>query len=106
YTFNNITKLVKACIAEKEAARAKEGTAWDETKWLENNADWDKVLLIPVLITYDSSNSGYNNAPKVISIQHDLKPGYVRLKGGKLGETNVAHRLKLEVISTDFKVAN
>ncbi|MCF2708380.1 DUF4270 domain-containing protein [Bacteroides pyogenes] len=106
YTFNNITKLVKACIAEKEAARAKEGTAWDETKWLENNADWDKVLLIPVLITYDSSSSGYNNAPKVISIQHDLKPGYVRLKGGKLGETNVAHRLKLEVISTDFKVAN
>ena len=38
----------------------------------------------------------------IIRIQHDLKPGYVRLKGGSLGKTNPDYKLKLEVISTDF----
>lgn len=106
YTFGNITNLVKACIAEKEEARKKEGTAWDEEKWMKQNPDWNKVLLIPVLITYDSSAKSSRDTPKIVSIQHDLKPGYVRLKGGKLGETNADYRLKLEVISTDFKAAN
>lgn len=101
YVFGNITKLITTCIAEKEAARMAAGSSWDEAKWLVDNPDWDKVILIPVLITYDSSSSttGQSN---IIKIQHDLKPGYVRLKGGLLGKTDDAYKLKLEVISTEF----
>lgn len=103
YTFSNITKLVNACIAEKEEAKKKAGSSWNETEWLEANKDWNKVVLIPVLITYDSSNTTTGQA-NIIRIQHDLKPGYVRLKGGEAGENpgGEDYKLKLEVISTDF----
>lgn len=127
YTFSNITKLINACIAEKEEAKKNAGSSWDkkaEEAWEENNPDWNKVVLIPVLVTYDSSSSN-GTTNNVIGIQHDLKPGYVRLKGGKLGENKVPLRdkdeqpvldengnviyqydpryaLKLEVVSTQF----
>ena len=52
-------------------------------------------------MTYDSSNTTTGQANS-IRIQHDLKPGDVRLKGGSLGKTNPDYKLKLEVISTDF----
>lgn len=52
------------------------------------NPDWNKVVLIPVLVTYDSSNTTTGQA-NIIRIQHDLKPGYVRLKGGEAGENQV-----------------
>lgn len=110
YTFSNITKLINACITEKEEARKNAGSAWDETAWLakDENKDWDKVVLIPVLVTYDSPGSN-GGTPNIISIQHDLKPGYVRLKGGSLAtdpsesptEQN-KYKLKLEVVSTNF----
>ena len=106
YVFSNITKLVNACIAEKEEARKKAGSTWNEKEWLEKeeNKNWNKVVLIPVLVTYDSSNTTTGQA-NIIRIQHDLKPGYVRLKGGEAGEGpngNPDYKLKLEVISTDF----
>lgn len=101
YVFNNITKLITSCIAEKEAARNAAGSTWNEEQWLKDNPDWNKVVLIPVLVTDDGSNNTTGQA-NIIAIQHDLKPGYVRLKGGLLGETDDAYKLKLEVISTDF----
>ena len=64
--------------------------------------------LIPVLVTKDSSssNSYYGTSANVISIQHDLKPGYVRLKGGSKkgadGKPDPNNVLKLEVVSTNF----
>lgn len=122
YTFNNITKMVNNCLADRETAekeiRAKgsitvqitddEGITKSETvdsieKW-EEVTEWNKVVLIPVLVTKDAS-SGYGE-PNVISIQHDLKPSYARLKGGLLGlEDPLNHPdnvLKLEVVSTNF----
>lgn len=103
YVFSNITKLITSCITEKETARQAAGNSWNEEQWLKDNPDWNKVVLIPVLVTDDGSNNttGQSN---IISVQHDLKPGYVRLKGGLLGETNDEYKLKLEVISTDFNV--
>ena len=122
YTFSNITKLVNVCINERKAALAeieKKGSITIEVKddqgnlkpeivtdikvW-ETKTEWDKVVLIPVLVTYDSSNTTTGQA-NIIRIQHDLKPGYVRLKGGEAGEGpdgNPDYKLKLEVISTDF----
>ena len=131
YTFNNITQMINDCLAdgEREAAEKKlknggtitlqitdaEGNVKEETvdnivDW-ERLSDWNKFILIPVLVTTDasSSNSYYGSSSNVISIQHDLKPGYARLKGGT-NATNASldkeqqdkYKLKLEVVSTNF----
>ena len=97
YVFNNVARLVTTCINEKKAAREearqKAGAAWNETAWKATweaeNPDWDKVLLIPVTVTYD------NNSSQMIGVQHDLKPSYARLVGGPEGDV-----LRLEVVST------
>ena len=100
YIFSNLTKLISVCLAEKEEARKKAGNAWDEAKWLSENPTWDKVALIPVLVSYDTSSSN----PNVIGVQNDLRPGYAKLKGGADGliPTNKENKLKLEVIYTSF----
>lgn len=117
YTFSNITRLINACINERNAAEKEihekgsivlkelynsESGKFDRTEtattigeW-ESITEWDKVVLIPVLVTYDSSSSGGYGTPNVIGIQHDLKPGYAKLKGGS-GEP-----LNMEVIFTNF----
>lgn len=109
YTFSNIARLVTTCINEKQAAKKtakekaeKEGTSWNEAQWEndwktdEATKDWDKVLLIPVSITYDSSSSSSSSAT-MTGIQNDLKPGYAKLKGGPTEEP-----LKIEVTYTSF----
>lgn len=105
YTFKNIARLVSTCINEKKAAKqkAKEaaGAAWDEAAWEDEwnegeGKNWNKVVLIPVVVTYDTSS----NNPSMIGIQHDLKPTYAKLKGGDPafgGST-----LKIEVTHTSF----
>ena len=75
YTFNNITGLINACVNDRKTAdrdiREKgkvEYTVYDTetgidevkstndiTEW-EKATEWDKVVLIPVQVTYDSSN--------------------------------------------------
>lgn len=93
YVFTNIARLVDTCINEKEAARKKAGSSWDEAQWMQENPDWDKVYLIPVTPTYDNSSS----SPNLIGLQNDLKPGFAKLKGGPQGEA-----LKLDVVYTEF----
>lgn len=94
YTFSNIARLVTTCINEKKKAREAAGSSWDEEKWMQENPDWNKVLLVPVSITYDYSS----NTARMIGIQHDLQPGYAKLKGGPTGEA-----LQLEVTYTRFQ---
>ncbi|MBQ8224616.1 MAG: DUF4270 domain-containing protein [Bacteroides sp.] len=102
YTFENIARLVTTCIeekmeAKKEAQKAA-GSSWNEVAWEEKwstdeaTKDWDKVLLIPVTVTYD-----VNNSSTITGIQNDLKPGYAKLQGGEEGDA-----LKLEVTYTRF----
>ncbi|MDR0892328.1 MAG: DUF4270 domain-containing protein [Mediterranea sp.] len=112
YTFSNITGLVNSCLSDRDAAEKElqdkgsitlqiandDGTTGSQTvtslaDW-ELYSDWNKVVLIPVLITTDTSSS---NTTTVTGVQHDLKPGFVRLKGGTGGT-----KLKLDVISTNF----
>ena len=129
YTFNNITQMINNCLADKAAAerdiREKgftkvsltdpEGNVYEENvdnieKW-EELIEWDKFVLIPVLVTKDASSNSYYSSSNVISIQHDLKPGYARLKGGSKGSQQDPQGnplypdnvLKLEVISTSFE---
>lgn len=107
YTFKNIARLVSACINEKKAAKqkAKEdaGAAWDEAAWEAEwsqpggeGENWDKVVLIPVVVTYDTNST----TPSMIGIQHDLKPTYAKLKGGD--PTYGGSNLQIEVTYTSF----
>ncbi len=101
YTFSNIARLVTTCINEKKAARnkakAQAGSSWDATaweiQWNKDNPDWNKVLLLPVIITYDTSSG----SSTMTGIQHDLRPGYAKLVGGDTGS-----KLKLEVTYSTF----
>ncbi len=97
YTFNNLTRLIMVCLAEKNTAKEKAGASWDEQAWLEANRSWDKIAIIPVLVGYDASATSSSSA-NIISIQNDLKPGYAKLKGGEDGP-----RVQMEVIYTTFK---
>lgn len=105
YTFMNIARLVSACINEKKAAKqkAKEaaGTSWNETAWETEwsegeGKDWDKVVIIPVVVTYDTNST----TPSIIGIQHDLKPTYAKLKGGNPEQGGT--KLQIEVTYTSF----
>lgn len=105
YVFSNLTKLIVACLEEKKTIMKTEG--WTESDFILNQPSkypsWDKVALIPVLVSKDASSSA-----NVISVQNDLKPGYVKLKGGALGlePGNVENQLKMEVIYTSFGSKN
>ena len=129
YTFNNITQMINDCLADREKAEKEireKGSITIKTTDLEGNSknesvndikdweklsEWNKFVLIPVLVTKDSSSSNsYYGSSNIISIQHDLKPGYARLKGGSKGSIQDTHGnpsypeylLKLEVVSTNF----
>lgn len=98
YSFNNLARLVKACLSEKAAAKKAAGGTWtaeQEKKWEEEN-QWDQIVLIPVSVQYETSANSQN----VISIQHDLQPSYVKLKGG-LNDTP-ENKLDLQVTYTNF----
>lgn len=104
YTFNNLARLATTCINEKKVAKEKAkkeaGSTWSETEWEEKwnsdeeTKDWDKVILIPVSVVYDESNS-YQKT--MTGIENDLQLGFAKLKGGPIGEA-----LKLEVTYTTF----
>ena len=102
YTFSNVARLVTTCINEKKSARnvakAQAGSSWNESQWEKEwkskNPNWNKVLLIPVTITYDSTSS--SSSKTMTGVQHDLRPAYATLVGGKNVEVN------LEVTHTSF----
>lgn len=102
YVFNNLTKLIVACLDEKKAIMKKEG--WTESEFVAKQPLeyplWDKVAIIPVLVSKNTTST----TASVVSVQNDLKPGYVKLKGGALGlePGNVENKLKMEVIYTSF----
>ncbi|NCC09207.1 MAG: DUF4270 domain-containing protein [Bacteroidia bacterium] len=121
YSFDNIVRLIITVLAEKDAAEKeiakagtmkvtvrgtdgedKEVTVTSLNEW-KTVTKWDKVCLIPVHADVTTAQDYYGQqTSKVVSIQHNLAPSYVRLKGGKAGLTDDAYKLKLEVVSTNF----
>lgn len=105
YHFPNIARLITTCINEKKAARDKAekeaGASWNEsawnTQWNAENPDWNKVLLIPVIITTQQTSS---STTVTTAIQHDLQPGYAKLQGGDPEQGG--QKLTLEVTYTSF----
>ena len=81
YTFNNIASLV-SFIADNKRNGMK-----NDPNWLSQHPNWNKVVLIPVTATYNSSNELYK-------VTHDMS-----LTSTKLNNTNV----KLYVIYSRFE---
>lgn len=76
YVFSNIARLITRMAKEK-----KEGTATE---------NWNKVLIIPVESTKDSSGN-------IVKLNHDFSMSSARLVGGD------ADKIELEVIYSSFK---
>lgn len=94
YNFPNVTRLINACIAEKEAVREEEGKNWTAEEWAkwEEDNKWDSIVLVPIITTTASDGT------TILSIQNDMKPSYVKLKGG----AKVGNELDMEVYYTVF----
>lgn len=75
FTFSNISKLITTCLEEKKSGKA--------------SANYNKVLIIPVSATYDSSK-------KLVKLSHDFSMRSAKLVGG-------TDKIKLDVIYSRFK---
>lgn len=92
YSFSNISNLVYATIDERKALNAELAKPGADKVAIEAKikALYDFVL-IPVVVDTDKSQN--NN---IISVRHDLRPGYLKLKGGTTP-------LKMEVVYSTLK---
>ena len=75
YSFNNISSLITHCINEKKAGK--------------NDADWDKVVLIPVKTEKDSNGS-------IIGLKSNLDMESACLVGGE------KNPIKMQILYTTF----
>jgi hypothetical protein len=91
YTFTNIMRLVTSLAKELEEAK-KNDLSLDEEVWLKENAT---VAIIPVSV--GTQTDSYGNVT-ITNVQHDLKPAYVKLKGGIDGPS-----LDLQVVYSRFR---
>lgn len=80
YTFNNIAQLVTTCVNERE----QNGGVTD--------ADWNKVVIIPVTTTTDTSGN-------IVTIRHDLSLASARLMGG----FNPGNELQIRITYSKFQ---
>lgn len=76
YTFGNIAKLIKYCYSEYEAGEA--------------DADWEKVVLIPI----NAITDGYGN---LVKVKHYTQLSNMRLQGGD------NRPIEVEVVSSRYK---
>lgn len=103
YVFSNIARLVSKCVEEKkyamEEAKKEAGSAFNEKtwekQWMEKNPDWNKIVLVPVSVSYGASSESQST---ITAVEHDLSPSYCKLKGGPDGD-----KLQIEVTYTRFK---
>ena len=96
YVFANIARLVTACAAERDAWLDAYASAHPSATPAEAAAahaaacpDWDKVLLVPVVVTTDNSNN-------IVTLRHDLSLTAARLRGG-------SSPIDVTVITSTFK---
>ena len=74
YTFYNLARLLSYCKHEKTEGAKKLGIS--EAEWEAKNPDWNKILLIPVVTSTNSSGI-------LTSVSHDMQMNSIRLVGGK-----------------------
>lgn len=93
YTFNNISRLLAYCKQEKMAGAKEMGISEDDWAQLPENRDWNKVVLIPVVTSTNSSSTATGS--QQVSVGHDLSLGSIRLVGGNT-------QLKMQVVYSKF----
>jgi hypothetical protein len=98
YVFTNIMRLVTSLAKEMEEAREKAGASWNDAEWLKENAT---IAIIPVSLGTQTSSQG---ATVITNAQHDLKPAYVKLKGGTGTTDKPTDKLQLQVVYSRFNV--
>ena len=86
YAFTNISSLVTKMFNAKKAGEEK------DPQWVAKHPNWDKVLLVPVSVIYNSSGV-------VTKISHDMSMTSTRLVGGK---QNSHQPIRLKVIYSKF----
>lgn len=102
YSFNNIAQLVQRCINEKVQGEK------SDPNWVANHPDWNKVVLIPISVTREQTNTssyssiysyyyGYSTQQEaqIIQVQNNLDLSSVRLVGGK-------DKLRMQILYTTF----
>jgi len=95
YTFNNICRLLAYCKHEKVAGAREMGITEEAWAQLPENRDWNKVVLIPVVTSTNSSSTSYGTFNQLVSVSHDLSLNSIRLVGGNT-------KLKMQVIYSKF----
>lgn len=96
YTFANICRLISYCKYEKDDAlkrineeRRQEGLEeMTEAEWMEEHPDWNRVVLIPVITSTNTSGAQ-------VSVTHDLSLNSIRLVGGDT-------KIKMQVVYSKF----
>lgn len=86
YSFSNISRLLAYCKHEKIKAAKEEGLT--EEQWVAKNPDWNKVVIIPVV--YSSNSSGV-----ITNVSHDMGMNSAKLVGGDT-------KLQMQVIYSKF----
>jgi len=94
YTFTNICRLLSYCKHEKiEAVRQrlekkgyKEFTdaqfKAEETLWMNENPDWNKVVLVPIVTNTSTVSTSSGTQTIQIAVNHDMSMNSIRLVGG------------------------
>lgn len=93
YTFTNISRLLSYCKQEKTAKAKAAGLS--ESAWTEQNPDWNKVLLIPVVTSNVSSSTSSTTSTQQVSVNHDMSLTSARLVGGQT-------KIDMQVIYSKF----
>lgn len=108
YSYNNISRLLSYCMHEKiDAVRKRledKGLSHytdaqfkaEEQQWMQENPDWNKVVLIPIVTSTTSITSQYGTQTLEVSVNHDMGLNSVRLVGGKTP-------LQLQVVYSRFE---
>lgn len=86
YTFNNISGMITYMADIK-----KKGLA-ENSNWLNEHPDWNRVVLIPVSVTTNSSS-------QIVKIVHDMSLTSTKLVGGS---ENPYEPIKINVIYSKF----
>lgn len=73
YTFENLSRLISYCQHEKIYGMQQENLT--EAQWEAKHPDWNKVVIIPVKTS--TNTSGYE-----VSVTHDMNMNSIRLVGG------------------------
>lgn len=86
YTFNNISGMITYMVDIK-----KKGLA-ENSNWLNEHPDWNRVVVIPVSVTTNSSS-------QIVKIVHDMSLTSTKLVGGS---ENPYEPIKINVIYSKF----